>query len=194
MRLRTKGLTLVELILVIVVLGIIAGVLYSKVLNKGVGTAKASASAAALENIIDGINQYFATNMCTDPETLSTGTTDSCFTGDPLQDLCEAGFLKCEDNGGTYVYKLPMGKTISIESDPNYGIILTIPENPATTASEKEQMTTFCKAAFKTWGDMKFIKICKASGGEAQFSDCNDITQMKIVIMPATIAADPACP
>lgn len=93
---RQKGLTLLEVILVMVVLAIVSGVYYAKVLNKGTQTAKVNALTGVVENVIDAVGQFVAANGCTSRLYNCGGLfTDSStdFANDGTPNLVGLGFL-----------------------------------------------------------------------------------------------------
>jgi len=63
---RNSGLTIVELIIVVVVLGIIAGVIYSKVLNKGVDKAKINLAFLEANRIKEAVENALMRGGLTD--------------------------------------------------------------------------------------------------------------------------------
>lgn len=112
---KESGFTLVEILVVIVILGILAAVIYP-IVNTSVNSSKQKLYDAQIENIINAARTYASDNMeilpTTDGENLNPPLT--------LNKLIEEGYIKDIENPKT---KKPFDKNIKITITNKNGVL-----------------------------------------------------------------------
>lgn len=112
---KDSGFTLVELLVVIVILGILATVIYP-IVNTSVNSSKQKLYDAQIENIINAARTYASDNL----EILPTADGDSLEPPLTLGKLIDEGYIKNIENPKT---KEPFDKNIKITITNRNGVL-----------------------------------------------------------------------
>jgi len=113
----TKGFTLLEVLLVVAIIAILAGIVILAINpNKQLADTRNAQRQSDVTTILNGVYQYTIDNNGVLPTTITTTTTEICQTGGTCTGLADLGVLTTNE---TYLVEMPLDPQCPTGCDAN---------------------------------------------------------------------------
>lgn len=137
---RSRGFTLIEILLVVAAIGILAGIVILAINpNKQLGDTRNAQRRADVNTILNAVYQYTIDNDGTLPSSITTSTTSICATGGSCSGLVDLSVISANEK---YLVSVPFDPASSTPNDTGYSILKTANGRIKVIAPWAEQSAT----------------------------------------------------
>ncbi|MBI4034755.1 type II secretion system protein [Candidatus Saccharibacteria bacterium] len=139
--LKQKGFTLIEVLLVVAIIAILAGIVILAINpGKQLADSRNSQRQSDINTIVNGIYQYSIDNNGNLPAGITTTTTDICVTG--AADCTDLVDLSVLTNNGKYLVAIPKDPQTGDATNTNYAVKKDANGRVTVNAPDAEQGKT----------------------------------------------------